>query len=128
MRLGDRFRRRVRGFRRRLTIELVRVEEPPPSPPPVEPLPLPAPERPRRPSVGLAALYGGQTLDPSPYATGNRPRPLGRGPAHDKALYRDQVSAWRYGTPDPPPPSLDLAQIREELYAPRTYWWEEREH
>jgi hypothetical protein len=126
VRLGDRFRRRFRGFQGRLTIELARIEELPPSPP-VEPLALPAPERPRRRSAGLAALYGGRTLDPSPYATGNRPWPLGRGPAHDKALYRDQVSAWRYGTPDPPPPSLDLAQIREELYAPRVYWWEQRD-
>ena len=120
MSLADRFRR----FRRRPKVELVRLQPlPPPSAPAAEPPALPAPPRPRRRSAGLSALYG-PVLSRAPYAAGQRPEPLGRGPAHDKALYRDQVNPWRDGTPDPPPLSLDLDQIREELYAPPTYWWE----
>jgi hypothetical protein len=75
----------------------------------------------RRPGTTLVHVGRSEPL-PRP-----RPRPLGRGPAHDKAIYRDQVNPWRHGTPDPPPPSLDLADLREELYAPRTYWWEQRD-
>ena len=122
MSLSDRLRRRFRGFRGRLTVELVRVEEPPP--PPAPPRALPAPERPRRRSAGYAALYG-RRLDADPYSS--RPRPLGRGPAHDKAVLRDTVSPWRTGGPAPPPPSGDLDELRAELYAPRIPWWEQRE-
>jgi hypothetical protein len=125
VRLGDRFRRRFRGFRGRLTIELARVEEPPASPP-VEPLVLPAPERPRRPSAGLAALYGARTLSPDPYASG-RPRPLGQGPAHDKAIIRDQASAWRDGGPDTTMYQLDRDALHAELFPPTVPWWEQRD-
>jgi hypothetical protein len=68
---------------------------------------------------GLAPAYG-RTILPDP----DRPAPLGRGPAHDKALYRDQVNPWRHGGPEPPPPSLDWADLRAELYAPRIPWWQ----
>lgn len=123
MRLGDRFRRRARAFRTRLTVELVRLPERPAPPPPAAA--LPAPERPRRPRRGGGLSPYTQVIAPDPAAAG-RPRPLGRGPAHDKAIYRDQVSAWRTGGPAPPPPSLDLAELRAELHTPRIPWWEQR--
>jgi len=121
---------------RRPGVELVRITPamPPPAPRPLRA--LPALEQPlcrrcrtRHPprshpagGGGMAAAYG-RTILPDP----DRPAPLGRGPAHDKALYRDQASPWRYGTPDPPPPSMDLAEVREDLYTPRVPWWEQRE-
>jgi hypothetical protein len=133
--LFDRFRYAIAGMRRRPGTTLVRVGRFEPLPRPRPRRALPSPEHPicRRCGIrheprphpaaggGLAATYG-RTILPDP----TRPEPLGRGPAHDKAVYRDQVSAWQYGTPDPPP-SMDLAEIREEFYAPRVYWWEERD-
>jgi hypothetical protein len=120
MSLSDRFRRRARAFRARLTVELVRLPELPAPPPRAA---LPAPEQPRRRSAGLAALYGGQTLDPSPYATGNRPRPLGRGPFDPRPLIRDQASAWRDGGPDVTAYPLD----KDALYADLFPTWGQRD-
>lgn len=141
--LGHRFRRAIsdatsKFSRHRPGTALVRVDRPGPLLPSRSrpPRALPAPEHPfcrhcgtrhePRPHPaaggGLAAAYGRVI---GGWQDNGRPEPLGRGPAHDKALYRDQISAWRDGTPDPPPPSLDLHQIREELYAPRVYWWEQ---
>jgi hypothetical protein len=141
--LADRLRRAALaagdalGVRRRPGVELVRVDPTlaPPSAPPWSLRALPAPEHPLCPrcrirheprphpadSGGFAAY--GRTVLPEPA----RPEPLGRGPAHDKALYRDQVNPWRDGIPDLPPASLDLDQVRGELYAPRTDWpyWRE---
>jgi hypothetical protein len=78
----------------------------------------------------MAALYGGRALSytDDPYQAIPRPWPLGRGPAHDKAIIRDQASAWRDGGPQlPAGPDPYLADLREEFHAPRTYWWEQRE-
>ena len=138
MSLFDRFRYAVAGLRRRPGTTLVHVGRSEPLPRPRPRRALPPPEHPVCPRCGLRheprpvpgwgggglSAYG-QTLSPDPYSS--RSRLLGRGSAHDKALHRDQVNPWRHGTPDPPPPSLDLADLREELYAPRTYWWEQRD-
>jgi hypothetical protein len=136
MTLFDRFRYAMAGMRRRPATTLVRVGRSEPLPRPRPQRALPPPEHPicrrcgtrhePRPhptaGAGLAAAYG-RSLLPDP----TRPEPLGRSAVGPRPLLRDQVNPWRYGTPDPPPPSLDLAQLREELYAPRTYWWEQRD-
>jgi hypothetical protein len=123
------------GIRRRPGVELVRVDPTLAPPTPTRLLALPAPELPlcRRcrtrhqprphPAVagrGLAAAYG-RSLLPDP----TRPEPLGRSVADPRPLLRDQASAWRAGTPDPPPaPDQHLAGLREELRAPPAYWWD----
>jgi hypothetical protein len=95
---------RLRRFRphRRPSVELVRLQPVEPAQV-VEPLALPAPPRTCRRSAGLGALYA-PVLDRDHYATGGQPGPTGRTPAH-----------------------LDLDQIRQELYAPRTDWPDWRE-
>jgi hypothetical protein len=70
----------------------------------------------------MAAAYG-RSLLPDP----TQPAPLGRSAVDPRPLLRDQASAWQNGTPDPPPLSLDLAELRQELLAPHAYWWEQRE-
>jgi hypothetical protein len=138
---GDRLRRAARaagdalGVRRRPGVELVRLDPPDLLPPPPRPRrALPAPEHPfcrrcgtrhePRPhpagAGGLAAAYG-QVI--GGWQDNGRPQPLGRSVVDPRPLLRDQVSAWRHGTPDPPP----VPGLREELRAPRAYWWEERE-
>jgi hypothetical protein len=140
---GDRFRRAAAGVAdalglRSLGTTLVHVGPPEPLPPPPRSRPrraLPAPQYPVCPSCGdrheprlhpaagggLAA-YGRTLLsDPS------RPVPLGRDPVDQRPLLRDQVNAWRHGTPDPPVADQRLAGAREDLRTPPTYWWEERE-
>jgi hypothetical protein len=128
MSFAGRFRRAVVNLGqalggRRPGVELVRVDRPelltPPRPLPALPAPHP---RPRRRGGGLSQAYG-RSIVPDP----SRPRPLGQGPAHDRAVYRDSVSPWRVGGPAPPPPSGLLDELREELYAPRIPWWEQRE-
>jgi hypothetical protein len=128
MRFGNRFLLAVNRIGqalggRRPGVELVRLPElPPPRP---EPLALPTPPRPRlrRRSGGFGAYGQAIASDPG----GVSARPLGQGPAHDCAVYRDSVSPWRAGGLAPPPPSGDLDELRAELYAPRIPWWEQRE-
>jgi hypothetical protein len=125
MSLGDRFRRRARAFRARLTVELVRLPELPAPPPRAA---LPAPERPRRRSAGLASLYG-PTLDPlaDPYQANPRPRPLGRGQYDPRPLIRDQASAWRDGGPDVSAYPLDRDALHAELFPLTVPCWEQRD-
>jgi hypothetical protein len=135
--LGDRFRRAAAGVAdtlglRRSGTALVPVGRPKPLPPPPAARPrraLPAPRYPvcracghRHPPPPGPAAAGGlgaysRTLLPDP----NRPGWLGRGPADERPLLRDQVSAWRHGTPDPPPAADPrLAELREDLRTPST--------
>jgi hypothetical protein len=138
----DRFRRAAGvadalGLRRAGTT-LVHVGYPEPLPPPSRPRPrraLPAPQYPICPSCGerhelrLHPATGGglSAYSRAPVSDPSRPAPLGRGPVDDKAVVRDQLSAWRHGAPDPPAPDQGLAEAREDLRTPPTYWWEERE-
>jgi hypothetical protein len=117
--LGDRLRRSAHAWRARLTVELVRLPELP-APEQLRAV-VPAPDRPRRRSAGYAALYGGRTLAPDPYST--RPRSLGRGPAHDRAVIRDTASAWRDGGPDVRAYRWD----KETMYAEFGWDWYQRD-
>jgi hypothetical protein len=116
MSVFDRLHRSVRGFAARITVELVRADEPPPPPPPPSVAVLPAPGRPRRRRgrAGYGALYG-QQVAPDPWASG---RTLGQGPAHDMALIRDQASAWRTGGPDTSAYRLDRDALHAEYFPP----------
>jgi hypothetical protein len=69
-------------------------------------------------------MYG-KVIDHSAAPHQARPSPIGRGPTHDKVLYRDQANPWRYGTPDSPPPDAYLEELRAEMREPRVPWWEQ---
>jgi hypothetical protein len=115
VRLFDRFRYSIAGLRRRSSATLVHIGRPEPLRQSQPQRALPAPEQPRRRrSTGIASLYGGRTLDPSPCST--RPQPLGRGPAHDKAIICDQASPWRDGGPDVSASRWDKEAFYAELF------------
>lgn len=135
---GDRFRRAAAGVADALGLRfpgttLVRVGHPElllPPPPRSRPRrALPAPQHSVCPSCGdrheprLQPIAGGGLTaygrrlltDPS------RPAPLGRAAVDPRPLLRDQVSAWRHGTPDPPEADYRLAELGEDLRAGRLF-------
>ena len=139
MSLFDRFRYAVAGLRRRPGTTLVHVGRSESLPRPRPRRALPPPEHPVCPRCGLRheprplpgwgssglSAYA-RPIAPDPWASG-RPAPLGRGPAHDKAIIRDQASAWRDGGPDVSAYRLDRDAIHAELFPPTVPWWEQRD-